>query len=65
MNHLSDHDLERLYLGLVKDEAELAIIEGHLLVCSDCIDAAEEAAQYVDDLRAAIINGNLDLDCDV
>uniref|UniRef100_Q01TN6 Zinc-finger domain-containing protein n=1 Tax=Solibacter usitatus (strain Ellin6076) TaxID=234267 RepID=Q01TN6_SOLUE len=58
MNHISDHDLERLHLGMVKDDAELAMIEEHLLWCPRCIDAAEEAAQYVDTMRAAIIEGN-------
>jgi hypothetical protein len=61
MYHISDHDLERFHLSMVQDEAELAIIEEHLLVCSDCIDAAEEKAKYVDTIRAAIIAGNFDL----
>jgi hypothetical protein len=38
--------------------AELAAIEEHLLTCSQFIDAAEEAPQYVDALRAAIIRGD-------
>ena len=62
MNHISDHDLERFHLGMVQDEAELALIEQHLLWCSRCIDAAEDAAQYVDIIRAAIIVGNVDLE---
>src|SRR5882724_9269288 len=53
--HISNHDLERFHLGLAKDEAELATLDQHLRVCSDCTDAAEEAAQYVDTVRAAII----------
>ena len=61
MNHISDHDLERLHLGIVQDEAELAIIEEHLLTCSQCIHAAVEAAQYVDTIRVAIVRGDLDL----
>ena len=65
VNHISDHDLERFHLGMVKDEAELAMIEEHLLICSDCIDAAEQAAQYVDELRAAIIKRSLVLNCDL
>jgi hypothetical protein len=61
MNHISEHDLERFHLGMVKDEAELDVIEEHLLWCSRCIDAAEKAAQYVDTIRAAIIVGGFDL----
>ena len=33
MDHISDDDLERYYLGMVKDEAELAPFEEHLLAC--------------------------------
>lgn len=58
MNHISDHDLERFHLGMVKDEAELAMIEEHLLICSRCIDAAEVTAQYVDTIRVATIVGD-------
>ena len=54
--HISDHDLERYHLGMVKDEAELAAIEEHLLWCGVCVDRAEAAAQYVDTVRAAASN---------
>jgi hypothetical protein len=47
---------------MLTDEAELAVIEEHLTWCSRCIDAAEEAAQYVDAMRAAIIRGDYDLE---
>ena len=42
--------LERYHLGMVKDEAELAAVEEHLLWCSPCIDRADATAQYVDGL---------------
>jgi hypothetical protein len=51
--HISDHDLERYHLGMVKDEADLAPLKEHLLWCGVCIDRAEAAAQYVDTVRAA------------
>lgn len=60
MDHIPDHDLERYHLGMVQDEAEFAIIEEHLLTCSQCIDLAEETAESVDMIRAAIIIGNFD-----
>ena len=53
MKHIDDHDLERYHLGMVKDEAELAVLEGHLLWCGACVDRAEAAATYVDAVRAA------------
>jgi len=39
-DQISDQDLERLILGTVKDEAELAPLEEHLLVCAECIERA-------------------------
>jgi hypothetical protein len=62
MDHLSDHDLERYHLGIVTDEAELAPLEEHFLVCPDCVARAEENAAYVDTLRAAIIAKGLDVE---
>jgi hypothetical protein len=64
MNHISDHDPERFHLGMVTDEAELAALEEHYLGCPECAERAEESAQYVDTMRAAIITGNFDLECD-
>ena len=51
--HIDDHGLERYHLGMMKDEAELAALEEHLLWCGPCIDRAEAAAQYIDTVRAA------------
>jgi len=51
VNHISDHDLERHYLGMVKDEAELASLEEHLLACPACVERAESTRDYVDALR--------------
>jgi hypothetical protein len=59
--HITDEDLERYYLGMIKDEAELAPLEEHLLACAACVERAEEVAAYVDTLRAALIAGNFDL----
>ena len=53
MEHISDHDLERYHLGMIRNETELALIEEHLLVCTACIEAAENAADDVDIIRAA------------
>jgi hypothetical protein len=61
MNHISDEDLERFHIGMITDEAELALIEEHLLTCPQCVAAAYDAVQYVDAIRGAIIRGDLDL----
>ena len=42
--HISQHDLERYYLGMVKDEGELAKLEEHYLACYHCARRAEQAA---------------------
>jgi hypothetical protein len=51
--HLSRHDLERYRLGMVKDEAELVPLEEHILSCAQGARRAEQAAVYVDAMRAA------------
>lgn len=51
--HISDHDLERYHLGMVKDEHELTSLEEHLLGCGACADRAEAVADYVDAVRVA------------
>ena len=62
MKHISDHDLERYHLGMIGDEIELAALEEHLLACSSCVDRAENSDDYVDAVRAAIVDENFDLE---
>ena len=52
--HISEHQLERFILGLVRDDAELERVEGHLLVCAECIDRADEAQDYIQTMRGAL-----------
>jgi hypothetical protein len=59
--HLSDTDLERFYLGMVKGE-ELIQLEEHILCCGSCADRAEEAQDYVDAMRRGAIMGNFELE---
>jgi len=60
VNHISDHDLERYYLGMVKDEAELASLAGlsriaHVAVpsgyCGTSTCCCPEAAQPLELVR--------------
>jgi hypothetical protein len=55
MEHVSNTDLERYYLGMIPDGPELAALEEHLLICGECVDRAEEVQDYVDAIRAAAI----------
>ena len=61
LKHLSDEDLERYHLGMVRD-TELTTLEEHVIACGYCAKRAAEAAAYVDTMRAAIIKGNFDLE---
>jgi hypothetical protein len=62
-DHISDHALERYYLGMVrKGSAEEAKIEEHLLWCHECVLRAEGSDAYVDAIRAALIEGDYDLE---
>jgi hypothetical protein len=47
---------------MIVDEAELAPLEEHYLGCPQCAERAEQVAEYVDTMRASIINGNFDLE---
>lgn len=55
MKHISFEDLECYHLGMVKAESELALLEEHLLACSECASTAQNAADYVDRVREALI----------
>ena len=54
--HISDDDLERLVLRMVRNEAELQRIEEHLLACGECPRRLQQTRQYVRDMKAALAN---------
>jgi len=58
--HVSDHDLERYYLGQIVSEDEVARVEDHLIGCGECAERAAEAQDYVDAMRRGIIEGDYD-----
>jgi hypothetical protein len=62
IDHISDDDLERYYLGMVTQEEELAGFEEHLLGCPLCAARADETQDFIDLVRQALIQGNYDLE---
>ena len=42
---------------------ELNRVEKHLIWCHACVHRASIAQDFIDAMRAAIIQGNFDLDC--
>ena len=56
IEHISDHDLERYYLGMVTDEAELAPLEEHFLWCARCVERAEQTQDYIDAFRVGMLD---------
>ena len=62
VEHITDHDLERYYLGMVIDESELATIEKHLLWCQQCLDRMESTERYVNAMRAGIVRGAFEVE---
>ena len=59
MDHLSDEDLERYYLGMVADDSpDSARIEEHLLWCQECLDRCIATELYIDELRIALLEFN-------
>jgi hypothetical protein len=62
VEHISDHDLERCYLGVIPhDGPEEAELEEHLLWCQECVARAGKSGRYVGAIRAGIIGGKPDL----
>ena len=59
-HHISDHDLERYYLGLIPQGPELDAFEEHLLACPKCVDQAEASDAYVDAIRAGTVTGRFE-----
>ena len=55
LDHLTDHDLEQYYLGILGEGAELAALEEHLLGCPECVARAEASDAYVDAIRSALL----------
>jgi hypothetical protein len=47
VNHISNHNLERRYLGMITDESESAPLEEHLLACPACVEPAESTQDYM------------------
>jgi len=48
--HISDHDLERHYLGMVTG-TKLEAVEEHIVGCPSCADGVAEIQDYVDAMR--------------
>ena len=53
--HPSDADLERYCLGMIQEGSELGALEGHLLICGECVDRAQASDTYIDSIRAALV----------
>ena len=53
--HISDHDLECYYLGIISEEHDLAPLEEHILACASCAAKAEAIQDYVDLMRIALL----------
>jgi hypothetical protein len=51
-HHVSDHDQERYYFGMIHGP-ELAVIEEHLLWCRDCQRCLEQTERYLQAVSAA------------
>ena len=53
--HISVHDLETHCLEKIQDDTKLALIEQHLLLCTECVVRAEETGQFINAIRAALM----------
>jgi bacterioferritin (cytochrome b1) len=53
--HISAHDTEQYYLGMVTQEEELAPFEEHLLWCHACLDLVQGTENYVDTIQVGLL----------
>jgi hypothetical protein len=56
--HISDHDAERYYLGMVTTEEDLAALEEHLFGCHACLDLVQETEDYVDTIQVGLLHAS-------
>jgi hypothetical protein len=54
--HISTHDAERYYLGMVTEEEQLAPLEEHLLWCCGCLDLVQETEDFIDTIQVGLLN---------
>ena len=40
---------------MIQEGPELDALEGHLLICGECVDRAEASDSYIDSIRAALV----------
>ncbi len=59
-SHLTDTDLERYYLSVIRQGPEMDALEEPLLGCPECLWRSAETQDYVNVIRAAIIRGNFE-----
>lgn len=59
--HITDKNLEKYCLGMIKDEAERAAIESHLLACPGCVERAEGKQHRLAVMFAAMEGGTFGL----
>ncbi len=52
--HPDEDTLERYVMGAIRNEAELAPLEEHLLACPHCVARAEQMEAYVWSMRSAL-----------
>ena len=51
--HPSDTDLERRYMGVIKNQRELTALAKHIDGCPACVQRAKETERYVEVVRTA------------
>jgi predicted anti-sigma-YlaC factor YlaD len=54
VNHISEENLERYYLGTVANSVDSDTIEEHLLWCEECQDRHIATESYINTLRIAL-----------
>lgn len=54
-DHITDHDLEFYYLGMLRSSTDVMRLQEHLAACHQCVRRAITTADYIEAMQRALI----------
>lgn len=54
-DHITDHDLELYYLGMLRSSTDVMRLQEHLATCRQCVRQAISTADYIETLQRALL----------
>lgn len=54
-DHITNHDLELYYLGMLRSSTSVMRLQEHLATCPQCVRRAITTADYIESMQRALI----------